>query len=374
MKTISLLLALFCFCLLTSCKKENVVGRTTNIVDSTNVISQVQLPDTIVMTYYYGTLKQKSYSSVFTFPKSSLSNTFECDYIDSNFSAGYFTSDFKFHVVYSFDPVSKHLIHTSSRWQLGDIGPRSGDWDNSFYYSSSSAYPDSINIINYGLQGNPVLIQFNHLTYVAPPVLDYENSNYSYNPIEYLVYLNDTTNSVHLSEARVTSNLPLFFNAIKGYAPGNNDEIWYYFNSDNLCQRSVHQNGSIVVTAVHPFSADEKFEPSAEWRTSFNYDANSDAASQIMSLVAQNKDVLWNSIAENFSNVNLKRGVLYLSQMASSSYTDSIFIVDANNNYNLYSARTTQNNFVKDTKGRITSILKEREGTLLEEYDFKYSK
>ena len=377
MKSISVLLALFCFSLLTSCKKENVVDRTNDVVDSTNVISQVQLPDTIVITYYYGNLKQKSYKSVFTFPKSSLSNTFEVNSTDSNFSAGYFTADFKHNIVYSFDPVSKHLIHSTSRWQLGGIGPRSGEWDNSFYYSSSSNYPDSINIINYGQQGNPVPIQFNHLTYVAG--LDYENSNYSYNPIEYLVNLNDTTNSIHVSESRVTSNLPLFFDAIKGYAPGVNDEIWYYFNSNNLCRRSVHQNGSIVVTAVHPFSADEQFEPSAEWRTGFNYDANSDAALKIMSLIAQNKDVLWNSIAENFSDVNLKRGVLYLSQMASSSYTDSIFTVSANsdyslNTYSLYSARTTQNNFVKDTKGRITSILKEREGTLIEEYDFKYSK
>lgn len=369
MKTIGVILALFCFCLVTSCKKENAVGSTNNGGDSTSSINQVQLPDTILISYFYAPGQQRGYSSVFTFPKDSLSNTFECNSIDSFFTNGYSTSEFKYHTVYSFDPASKHLIHTSCRWQLGGIGPRSGNWDNSFYYSSSSAYPDSINIINYDVQGNPIPIQFNLLTFVAPPGLYYDNSNYSYNPIEYIVYLNDTTNSVHLSESRVTLST----------GSGSNDEIWYYFNSNNLCKRSVHQNGSIVVTAVHPFSADEQFVASTESRTSFTYDANSDAALQIMSLVAQNKDALWNSIAENYSNTIIKRGILYLSQMACSSYTDSVFTVVANNNYTSYtyslsSVTTTQNNFVKDSNGRITSILKERQGILVEEYDFKYSK
>lgn len=70
MKTVSVLLPLFCFCVLTWCKKEETADNMNNVVDSTNVISQIQLPDTIVMTYYYGNGQQKSYRSIFTFPKS----------------------------------------------------------------------------------------------------------------------------------------------------------------------------------------------------------------------------------------------------------------------------------------------------------------
>jgi len=350
-----LIAVIFCLVIIISCKK--VVNNTSNPPPA----AKIDRPIKVLQTQY--TPNQIiSEKSIYTFPDTTV-NKIVYDRLDSFYSDIYFTFSAKSHTEYDFDPVTKHLLTSSSRTaELFGNNPLStninGNWDNIFDFSSHNDYPDTITTINYtnylmtsqypGFKFSPDRLY--------PGVILYDQNLNS--TLSYQIILNDS-GAVHLIDTGSSTD------------PNNNIISYkYYLDSADDCRRLLIQKGFIL---EDPSLNTSYFQPTTEIRSTYTYDNNSDEIKQLLGTVMNATDLYWNRIAVRYSQTLDGKEPYYYFRRLCRSYSDSAFIVSGNS-YSFSSATTYQNEIVKDQKGRISSLIyKNGSGGLIEVFDFIYA-
>ncbi len=358
-----LITVMFSSVIIISCKKGG------NTITPPDI--KIDRPIRVLQTQYTPA-QQILKKSVYTFPDTLTNNKIEYNRLDSFYSDIYFTMSTTNHTEFDFDPVTKHLLKSSSRTaELFNNDPLSsdinGNWDNIFDYSSHKDYPDTITTINYknylmtsqwpGFKFSPDRL------YPAGILLYDQNLN---STLSYQIILNDS-GAVHLIDIGDFHSYP-FNNLIPGFQLSNINSYKYYLDSTNDCRRLLIQNGFMQQDNTHAY-----FQPTAELRSTFTYDNNSDDLKQLLGTIMNAKDAYWNRIAVRYSENTSGKEPYYYFQRICRSYTDSLFTVSGNISY-FYSATTYQNEIVKDQKGRIASLIcKTGSGNLIEVFDFIYA-
>ncbi|HEU5052665.1 MAG TPA: hypothetical protein VFT78_06110 [Hanamia sp.] len=350
-----------------SCNKS----ATTN---NTNRISTLQLPDTI-RHIVSDNINPKILSSTYTFPNGFQKNRIEYDRYDTFFTNGNASIWYKTNVVHDFDPTTGHLIGVASRSGklIGDsvsTGQFKENFDNSFLYSNGKQYPDAVSVIYYSDRVGD--IYQNYLLSNEPPASlpdFYYHLYQSQSASSYLIMPVDS-GLVRLVQHDNSSNDYLFSGVRNGLVGGPDDQFWYYFDKNNYIRECIFQSG---YTEAEPSGV--YFHPNVEMKTDFLYDINSDTAEQLLNNVIQSKDVFAYDMAIDYSNTDFKFHTLDLWKAVSSNYTDSFFLIDANNVKSFYSVQAYRNERARDAKGRISSINKlNRAGRVIEQYVFAYKK
>ena len=355
-----LITVIFCLVIIISCKKE--------VTNSTEppVAPKIDRPIRVLQTKYSPdqTTMQKL---IYTFPDTVPENKIEYDYLDSFFTTGINTFITRTHIEYDFDPVTKHLIKSSSRTaEMFNNDPRAsnltGNWDNTFDFHSHKDYPDTITTINY--TNYLMTSQWPGFKFSLDWIyLDNGLILYDQNLDETLTYqiiLNDN-GAVHLIDTHLggSSDFPTPITSYK-----------YFLDSTGDCLRLLTQNGF----EQQDYTLDTAyFQPTTELRSTYTYDNNSDEIKQLLGIIMNTKDLYWNRIAVRYSqNIDGKEPYYYFQRICR-SYSDSAFTVNGNI-YSFSSATTYQNEIVRDQKGRIASLIcKNGSGDLIEVFDFIYA-
>lgn len=363
-----LITVIFCLVIIISCKKE--------VTNSTEppVAPKIDRPIRVLQTKYSPdqTTMQKL---IYTFPDTVPENKIEYDYLDSFFTTGINTFITRTHIEYDFDPVTKHLIKSSSRTaEMFNNDPRAsnltGNWDNTFDFHSHKDFPDTITTINYTdylmtSQRPGFKFSLDWIFLDNGLILYDQNLN---STLSYQIILNDS-GAVHLIDIGDLHRYP-FNIAIPGFQFSPINSYKYFFDSADDCQRLLIQNGF----EQQDYTLDTAyFQPTAELRSTFTYDNNSDEIKQLLGTVINAKDPYWNRIAVRYSENTTGKEPYYYFQRICRSYTDSLFTVSGNI-YSLFSVTTYQNEIVRDQKGRIASLIcKNGSDDLIEVFDFIYA-
>lgn len=364
-----LLTGIISLSIIISCKKGvNNPTEPTNPSDP-----KIDMPIKVLQIQY--TPKQEiRQKSIYTFPTIISKSRIEYDRLDSLFSDVYFTMSTRNHTEYDFDPITKHLLKSSFRTaELFNNDPISSDnsenWDNAFNFSSHKDYPDTISTVNYTnylMASQRAGFTFS-LDRFAPDKIIYDQIA-GLNRPTYQIILNDG-GAVHLIDDDDNNAYP-FSSLIPYYRSYTINQYWYFLDSANNCPQLVIKNGFIQQDPTLPQAY---FQSTAELRSTFTYDNNTNEIKQLLGTIMLSKDLYWNRIAIHYTYFTKGKEPYYFFQRICKSYTDSLFTIDGTTS-NFSSAKTYQNEILKDQKGRISSLIcKTGSGGLVEAFYFTYA-